>query len=91
MTESLRPVFYDYGQQIGIVQKVYPRSSKATFGEARALDGAGLGSHPDRGRAQNLIRGGWMLGRLRHPKTGAKDRPVHTGLDAGIQPIYLGR
>lgn len=44
----------------------------------------GLGGHA-------AVRLDWSLGRPRNPKSGERYRPVHAGLDAGIQPIYLGR
>jgi hypothetical protein len=91
MKEPLYPVFDDFGRQIGTVQKVYLGRGHSTFWEARPLDGADLGCYVDRDHAQDVIRVDWMLGRPRNPRTGAKYRPVHAGLDAGIQPIYLGR
>lgn len=91
MKEPLHPVHDDYGRQIGTVERVWLGRSKAQFWQARALDGADLGSYPDRDDAHGAIRLDWELGRPRNPKTGARYRPVHAGLDAGIQPVYLGR
>jgi hypothetical protein len=91
MKEPLHPVYDDHGRQIGTVQRVFLGRTKAIFWQARPLDGADLGSHRDRDRAHDVIRVDWRLGRPRNPWTGAKYRPVHAGLDAGIQPIYLGR
>lgn len=91
MREPLHPVFDDFGRQIGTVQRVWLGRSKAEFWHACALDGADLGSHRDRDDAHAAIRLDWWLGRPRNPVTGAKYRPVHAGLHAGIQPVYLGR
>jgi hypothetical protein len=91
MREPLHPIHDDSGRQIGTVQRVWLGRSKSEFWNARALDGADLGSHADREDAHTAIRLDWSLGRPRNPKSGERYRPVHSGLDAGIQPKYLGR
>jgi hypothetical protein len=91
MPEAKHPVHDDYGREIGTVQQVALGLSKSTFWQARALDGADLGSHSDRDDAHAAIRLDWSLGRPRNPKTGQRYRPMHAGLGAGIQPVYLGR
>jgi hypothetical protein len=91
MREPLNPVYDDFGRQIGTVQRVELGRSKSTFWQARSLDGADLGSHADRDEAHAAIRLDWALGRPRNPKSGERYRPVHAGLDAGVQPVYLGR
>ncbi|GHF12416.1 hypothetical protein GCM10011600_11480 [Pseudolysinimonas yzui] len=91
MPEPTHPVHDDYGREIGAVQAVALGRHKATFWQARALDGADLGSHADRNDAHAAIRLDWSLGRPRNPKTGQRYRPVHAGLDAGIAPVYLGQ
>jgi hypothetical protein len=91
MIEARHPVYDDYGREIGTVQRVALGRSKSEFWHARALDGADLGSHVDRDEAHAAIRLDWSLGRPRNPRSGERYRPVHAGLDTGMQPIYLGR
>jgi hypothetical protein len=90
MREPEHPVYDDHGRQIGTVQRKLLGRRPVEFWQARALDGADLGAHPHRDDAHAAIRLDWSLGRPRHPRTGAKFRAVHAGLDAGVQPLYLG-
>lgn len=90
MKEAEYPVFDDHGRQIGTVQRAWLGRSKSEFWQARALDGADLGSFADRDDAHGAVRMDWSLVRPRNPKSGQRYRPVRSGIDAGIQPIYLG-
>ena len=69
MEEPLYPVHDDNGRQIGSVERVWLGRSHSEFWHARGLDGADLGSHPDRDDAHAAIRLDWELGRPRNPKT----------------------
>lgn len=91
MPEPKYPVHDDNGREIDTVQWGELSRSKSIFWHARALDGADLGSHPDREDANAAIQLDWSLGRPRNPRSGERYRPVHAGLDAGIAPVYLGR
>ena len=85
MRDAEYAVHDDHGREIGSVLR------GGLGWRSIALDGANLGSYPDREDAHAAIRLDWTLGRPRNPRTHERYRPVHSGTDAGIAPVYLGR
>jgi hypothetical protein len=91
MPEPLHPVFDDFGRQIGTVQVVHLGRSKATFWDARSLDGCDLGAHVQRDDAHDAVRDDWERGRPRDPDyPKSRWRPIQAR-NTGKEPLYLGR
>jgi hypothetical protein len=89
MAEPLYPVHDRHGRQIGTVRKVHIGRNRATFWNARSLDGCDLGAHPDRFDAEAAIADDWEAGRPRDPDFPSdRWRPI---LAKTGGPVYLGK
>jgi len=83
------PIFDLAGRRIGTVRAVSIGRNRATFWEARSLDGCDLGAHRQRVEAEEAIWDDWEAGRPRNPDNiHDRFRPVFAN---GRSPVYLGR
>jgi hypothetical protein len=86
MPEPEYPVHDDFGRQIGTVRRAGTSPSGAPLWHARGLDGADLGTFPDRDEAHIAARLDWALGR---PRTADTHERYHRAPGIGV-PVYLG-
>jgi hypothetical protein len=86
MVEPQYPVHDDYGREIGTVQRAGSDPRGATLWRSRGLDGADLGTYPDRDEAHIAVRLDWALGR---PRTADRHERYHRAAGVGM-PVYLG-